>query len=369
MPPAPDPPSAGPRSAPRWTKPGTTSTGSSATTPAGLRRPSGGTKWTSQQLLFHMLFGYLIVRALLVLARGFGHLPDGASKTFARLLDAAHKSFHVINYLGACAGARIIPPRRMPAMLDRVIAAPHRHLDREPDSALRHALPHDMGPVLRLPHDPDRHLPLPNPALPLPPAPAHTQPAARVTHQAQANVRTDARPGELGCWPYFRPCCFQAAQPATAKPQTTPYGRWRFAATPEGRPQHAVRSLARAQCPGPLSTGPYGTQPSSAQNHQPRATDSRPHHHDVPRREPTLVASVSSRTTAGSSSGRASTASLLRSPRCRDWAVIDGHGSFPARPAATMPPLYCPRGYGKVSSPRCPAPGGRCRRRPACARS
>ena len=105
-------------------------------TPADLRRLSDGTKWTNQQLLFHMLFGYLIVRALLVLVRIFGLLPDGASKSFARLLDAAHKPFDLINYLGSCAGARIIPPPRMPRMLDHVIAALQRHLEREPDPAL-----------------------------------------------------------------------------------------------------------------------------------------------------------------------------------------------------------------------------------------
>jgi hypothetical protein len=45
-------------------------------TVADPRRPSSGTKWTNEQLLFHMLFGYLIVRALLVLARIFSRLPD-----------------------------------------------------------------------------------------------------------------------------------------------------------------------------------------------------------------------------------------------------------------------------------------------------
>jgi len=58
-------------------------------TDTSLRRRSNGTKWTNEQLLFHMLFGYLITRALLVLVRIFGRLPDGASKAFARLLDAA----------------------------------------------------------------------------------------------------------------------------------------------------------------------------------------------------------------------------------------------------------------------------------------
>ena len=148
-------------------------------TPADLRRPSDGTRWTNQQLLFHMLFGYLIVRALLVLVRVFGLLPDGASKAFARLLDSARRPFGLINYLGSCAGARIIPPRRMTPMLDHVIAA----LAQAPATgnrlrpAPRHALPHDLGPVLRRLHDPGGHLPLPHPALPLPPAPAHAQPA------------------------------------------------------------------------------------------------------------------------------------------------------------------------------------------------
>jgi len=108
--------------------------------PADLRRPSDGTRWTNQQLLFHMLFGYLIVRALLGLVRVFGLLPDGASKAFARLLDSARKPFGLINYLGSCAGARIIPPRRMTPVLDHVIAALHKHLQRETGSALRRGM-------------------------------------------------------------------------------------------------------------------------------------------------------------------------------------------------------------------------------------
>ena len=35
------------------------------TTAEDLRRPSQGTRWTNRQLLFHMVFGYLIVRTLL----------------------------------------------------------------------------------------------------------------------------------------------------------------------------------------------------------------------------------------------------------------------------------------------------------------
>jgi hypothetical protein len=48
-------------------------------TVADLRRPSR-TRWTNEQLLFHMLFGYLIVRALLVLGRIFSRLPAGGAR-------------------------------------------------------------------------------------------------------------------------------------------------------------------------------------------------------------------------------------------------------------------------------------------------
>jgi hypothetical protein len=103
---------------------------------AGLRRQSDGTRWTNQELLFHMLFGYLVVRALLVLARAFDRLPPAASRGFARMLDAARRPFHLVNYLGSCAGARIIPPARIPVMLDHVTEVLQRRLRRETCAAL-----------------------------------------------------------------------------------------------------------------------------------------------------------------------------------------------------------------------------------------
>jgi hypothetical protein len=104
--------------------------------PADLRRRSAGTRRTNQQLLFHMLFGYLIVRALLILVRIFGLLPDAASRVFAGLLDSAQRPFNLINHLGSCAGARLIPPGRMPLVLDHVTAALQRQLERETETTL-----------------------------------------------------------------------------------------------------------------------------------------------------------------------------------------------------------------------------------------
>jgi len=106
--------------------------------PADLRRRTQGTRWTNEQLLFHMLFGYLIVRVLLVLVKGFGRLPDGVSNVFARVLESATGPFHVVNYLGSKAGPFVFGGAdKMAAELDRVIASLHRRLDSESEETLR----------------------------------------------------------------------------------------------------------------------------------------------------------------------------------------------------------------------------------------
>jgi hypothetical protein len=90
-----------------------------------LRQPTNGTKWTSEQLLLHKLFGYLLVRALLVLVRGFAGLPASASKAFAAALNSVTRPFHVVNYLGSLGGARVLGNPRMHRLLDGVIRSLH----------------------------------------------------------------------------------------------------------------------------------------------------------------------------------------------------------------------------------------------------
>jgi hypothetical protein len=101
-----------------------------------LRRPTDGTRWNNRQLLFHMLLGYLIIRALLRLVRVFGRLPRGVSRGYARLLNAATRPFDEINYLGSYAGGRTVSPGRMVVMFDRVVDKLHRRLDAETDADL-----------------------------------------------------------------------------------------------------------------------------------------------------------------------------------------------------------------------------------------
>jgi DinB superfamily len=104
--------------------------------PASLRRRSNGTRWTNRQLLFHMLFGYLIVRTLMPLVHGFGRLPAAWSRRFAAILNAGRRPFHVINYLGSFGGGQVLPKTVMTALLDRTVHALQRRLAGETEESL-----------------------------------------------------------------------------------------------------------------------------------------------------------------------------------------------------------------------------------------
>lgn len=107
-----------------------------AASDADLRRPSNGTRWTNKQLLFHMLLGFLIIRALATLVRAFGRMPACTSRAYARLLNKATRPFDAINYLGSRVGGNTLTTRRMGVMFDHVITRLHRRLDAESDADL-----------------------------------------------------------------------------------------------------------------------------------------------------------------------------------------------------------------------------------------
>ena len=107
---------------------------------AGLRAVTNGTKWTNEQLLFHMLFGYLLVHNLLPLVKAFARLPRPASKTFAATLNTATRPFHVINYLGSLGGGRVLGRSGMARLMEFVI----RRLQRNVTNAMGHELNRGM---------------------------------------------------------------------------------------------------------------------------------------------------------------------------------------------------------------------------------
>jgi hypothetical protein len=110
-----------------------------------LRRATSGTRWTNGQLLYHIVFGYVIVRTLLPLVRMMSRAPDVVSRAFAGLLNAATRPFHVVNYLGSCGGALVFRGRRLTALLDRTIASLHDKLDAEAEAALHRGMHFPVG--------------------------------------------------------------------------------------------------------------------------------------------------------------------------------------------------------------------------------
>ncbi|MFE2125059.1 hypothetical protein [Streptomyces amritsarensis] len=105
-------------------------------------KATDGTRWTNKQLLWHMLFGCTLVRALFVLARLFGRLPRTVSKVFAWLLNAATIPFALINYVGPCGAAKVHGPWRIGAAFDRVIASLHRRPEAETEAGLARGMHH-----------------------------------------------------------------------------------------------------------------------------------------------------------------------------------------------------------------------------------
>jgi hypothetical protein len=114
-------------------------------TRAELRMPTNGTKWTNKQLLFHMLFGFIVVRVLLPLVKGFGWLPPAASRTFAAILNAGTRPFHVINYLGALPGGTVLSSRIVGRLMDSTIGHLRGRLARESEHTLELAMHFPVG--------------------------------------------------------------------------------------------------------------------------------------------------------------------------------------------------------------------------------
>jgi len=113
--------------------------------PAEFRGPTNGTTWTNKQLLFHMLFGFILVRVLLPMVKGFGRLPPTVSRVFAAILNAGTRPFHVINYLSALPGGAVLGSRAMGRLMDTTIGHLRSRLARESERTLALAMHFPVG--------------------------------------------------------------------------------------------------------------------------------------------------------------------------------------------------------------------------------
>lgn len=105
-----------------------------------LKRPSIGTRWTNEELLFHMLFGYIIVVVLAPMVQLFGRVPRPATKLFASLLNELTRPFDLANYWGSRLGAKVYSHKRMGQRFDRTIASISKKLDRTTEESLNRGM-------------------------------------------------------------------------------------------------------------------------------------------------------------------------------------------------------------------------------------
>ncbi|MEC5193187.1 MULTISPECIES: DinB family protein [unclassified Arthrobacter] len=112
----------------------------SATT-ADLHRKSNGTRWTNEELLFHMVFGYMVVRALLPMVHVISRLPQPVGTAFATVLNAGTRPFDVINYWGSRAASIVYNKQRMGRKLAKTTSGISRRLERESAASLARTMP------------------------------------------------------------------------------------------------------------------------------------------------------------------------------------------------------------------------------------
>jgi hypothetical protein len=95
-----------------------------------LNKPSKNPGWTNNEILAHMLFGFIIVNTLLPPLRIFGRLPEGLTKPFSWLLNSFTRPFNWINGLGARVQGKVFTGERLEKTFDQVIDSLMRKVEK-----------------------------------------------------------------------------------------------------------------------------------------------------------------------------------------------------------------------------------------------
>jgi len=78
--------------------------------------------WSNGEIFAHILFGFIILNALLPMARIWGKLPKATSKPFANFLNFITQPFNWINALGARGQGRVFTYRNVGKFFDNVLS-------------------------------------------------------------------------------------------------------------------------------------------------------------------------------------------------------------------------------------------------------
>ncbi len=105
-----------------------------------LRKKSCNAGWTNGEILAHMLFGFIILNALLPMARLWGWFPKWTSRPFAGLLNLFTVPFNWINALGARMQARVFTYHRIGNLFDRIYFSLIKQINSIKDEEWEHGM-------------------------------------------------------------------------------------------------------------------------------------------------------------------------------------------------------------------------------------
>lgn len=89
----------------------------------GWKKQSLNPGWTNGEIMAHILFGFIILNALIPLTRMWGRLPKESSKPFANFLNFIAKPFNWVNALGARGQGKVFTYHRIGNLFDKVHAS------------------------------------------------------------------------------------------------------------------------------------------------------------------------------------------------------------------------------------------------------
>lgn len=92
----------------------------SSLSPQDWERRSDNRAWTNGQLLFHIMFAFILVPRLWRIMQVFDRLPAGCSKAFAALLNSSTPFFNYVNAVLPRLGARLYGPSALARKYDRI---------------------------------------------------------------------------------------------------------------------------------------------------------------------------------------------------------------------------------------------------------
>src|SRR6266536_6160238 len=88
---------------------------------SALNKRSANPGWTNGQIIWHIVFAFILTPILIVILRFFGRLPRRWSKLFASALNYSTPVFNLVNAIGPRIAVKIFPRKLIVKLFDHII--------------------------------------------------------------------------------------------------------------------------------------------------------------------------------------------------------------------------------------------------------